>query len=367
MCDYPTNTPPLLYTPSFDATEIRKRLEHLLVAGEITDPDLHRRLAKLDERFRVYAATCPYGLWAPGLAPSSEMRRVAELYLPMAEIKCSFIRLFALAFRIPSVLPPYPFRDPTNWLDCLVMLGAEFRHANPGALLRSLAADEGLRLRFIFATFLPGRHGGGFGRYPEQTAFVRSWLKTNQPRFGSTMRCLDAACGTGEGTFELALLIAEEGILPECMEVHGSTLESVELFAAAHGYFPHDAEREKIYRRRIQPLIATGAARRLCFRQEDLGRSESGAVGGYDLVLCNGLLGGPTLHDQEKIAHVVRALAGRMRPGGVLLAADRFHDGWKNHVSRKLLVDIFAVSGLEPLTVGEGVAGKKLEKTHRER
>lgn len=348
----------LCYTPSVDSVEVQKRLACLLAGGELSDPDMLRRVERLDQRFRTYADTCPHGLWAPGLAPSSEMGRVTDLYLPMAEIKRTFRRLFSLAFRIHPVLPADPLHAPANWLECQAMLGPEFRRANPGTLLRSLITDEAFRVRFIFAAFLPGRHGGGFHRYPEQTAFVRAWLK-NRPQPGNVVRCLDAACGTGEGTFDLALLLAEEGVSPEYMEVHGSTLVPVELFAAAHAYFPHDAGREKAYRQRIQRLFFTGAARRLYFRQEDLSRGESGAAGEYDLILCNGLLGGPTLHEMEKIARVVRMLTERLRPAGVLLAADRFHDGWKKSVPRKLLGDIFAAGGLELLSVGEGVAGIK--------
>lgn len=350
---------PLDYAPCTDSAEVEKRLARLLMGGEISDPDMLRRVERLDERFRTYATTCPYGLWAPGLVSSPEMGRVTDLYLPMAEITRAFNRFFALAFRIQQVLPAHPLHASANWLDCQALLGPGFSHANPGALLRSLAADEAFRRRFIFAAFLPGRHGGGFNRYPEQAAFIRAWLRKNRPRPGNTVRCLDVACGTGEGTFDLALLLGEEGVAPACMEVHGSTLETVELFAAAHAYFPHDVGRQEAYRQHIRPLFATGAAGRLCFRQEDLGRGESGAVGGYDLILCNGLLGGPALHEKEKTARVVRILTGRLRPAGILLAADRFHDGWKKSVPRKLLGDIFAASGLEQLPVGEGMAGIK--------
>ncbi len=348
---------PLLYTPSVDAAEVDRRLACLLVGGEIFDSDLLRRLEKLEERFRVYAVTCPLGLWAPGLALLPELGRMTELYLPMAEIKRAFHRLCTLAFRIPPVSAD-PFRS-ANWIDCLAMLNPEFRSANPGALFRLLAADEALRRRFFFAVFLPGRHGGNFNRYPEQTAFVRSWLTRNRLRLGSTVRCLDAACGTGEGTFDLALLLAEEGMSPECTEVHGSTVEPLELFAAAHAFFPNDMERQQAYRRRIQPLIASGTVERIRFRQEDLSRSEPGEVGVYDVILCNGLLGGPSLHDRGEIAHIVRRLVGRMRPGGVLLSADRFHEGWKKYVSSEELGAIFQVSGLTLLSVGDGVGGMK--------
>ncbi len=353
------NSLPLRYRPSLDVVKVKRRLAHLLVAGQISDQDLNRRLAKLDECFRVYAATCPHGLWAPGLVLTPEMGRVIELYLPMAEIKRSFRRFFTLAFHIPPGLPAYPFHASQNWLDCLAALGAEFRRVNPAELLRSLIADEVFRFRFIFSVFLPRHHGGGFGRYPEQSVFVRSWLKMNRSRLGRSVCCLDAACGTGEGTFDLALLLAEEGIPPECMQVHGSTLEAVEIFAAAHGYFPHDPDRQKAYRQRIQPLISAGAAARICFRQEDLNQPDSGAVGGYDLILCNGLLGGPALYTQKDIEQVIGVLVERLKPEGILLATDRFHDGWKKSVPKKLLCDAFAKSRIRLLEVGEGMAGVK--------
>ncbi len=356
--DHQAKSVSLCYTSSFEAVEVKRRLEGLLAGGEISDPDLDRRLEKLDERFRVCVTTYPYGLWAPGLVPCSEMGRMIELYLPMVEILCAFRRLFTLALRTPRVLPAHLFEVPANWFDCLAVLDPDFRRANPGALLRSLMRDEAFRIRFVFGAFLPGRHGGGFDRYPGQAAFVRSWLYENRSRLDGNVRCLDAACGTGEGTYGLALLLSEGGFCPERMVVHGSTLEPVELFAAAHGYFPCDAGREDAYRRRIQPLIATGAATRLFFYQEDLCLSESGATG-YDLILCNGLLGGPALHDPKAIASVVRKLAGRLRPEGVLLAADRFHDGWKKSVPREVLRDIFVAEGLRLLPVVEGVAGMK--------
>jgi len=350
------NSIPAEYTPSIDLYDIRERLSHLLVEGEIADPDLHRRVARLDERFRTYASTFPYGLWAPGLAVSREEAKLTELYLPMGEIRRAISRLFAVGVRSGYPPQPFVFSSAANWLDCLGKLPPKFRRVNPADLVRVLMADETLRLRFVFSVMLPGKHGGSFGRYPEQLAFIRDWVRHTRSHLDGTVRCLDAACGTGEGTYELAQLLVDEGIDRENLVVHGSTLEPVELFAAAHCYFPHDAEREREYRRRISPLIVRGITGRLRFVQEDVRQRIAGS---YDVILCNGLLGGPAVHERDGLKETVQALSGRLRLGGILLVANRFHDGWKKRSPKCLLAETMEENGLKALSLADGVVGVK--------
>ena len=89
----------LRYRPTLDPDEIRERLGRLLVPGPLDDRDLESRIYRLAERFRVYAARSPHGLWAPGLALTQEMRVTAEAYLPLAEIQRTFRRLLALSLQ----------------------------------------------------------------------------------------------------------------------------------------------------------------------------------------------------------------------------------------------------------------------------
>lgn len=345
------------YRPSLDPVELGIRLERLLVPGTIEDRDLESRIVRLEERFRVYAACSPHGLWAPGLAITREMEETAELYLPLAEIRRAFRRLFALSMKFEPFLPASAVHTSTSWLDLLQLLQPLVREANPGRLLRRLMADGEFRTRFLFSLFLPRRYGGGFGRYPAQEALLRNRLAENRPKGG--VRCLDAACGSGEGSYGVALLLRELGYPPENMEVHGATVEPLELFAAAHGWFPHDPARQEAFRSRIRPLFVEKASERIVFYREDLTGEGQDADKGYDVILCNGLLGGPLLNEREKLAGTVGRLCARLGPGGLFMAADRFHGGWKRSTPADALREMLAGNGLEPLAVAEGVAGIK--------
>lgn len=349
---------PTSFTPAFDPSVIQQRLHRLLVPGVITDSDLERRCDRLDECFRVYVALSPHGLWAPGLVLTDEMRVVSDLYLPLSEIRHAFDRLFSRALCFSPFAGVSPLHGSCCWLDVLHRLGALVSEPNPASLLRRLMTDKAFRCRFLFALFLPRRYGGSFDRYPFQRAFLRQWLSDNWARLAGGVRCLDAACGSGEGTYEMAMELQACGYEPQMCVVTGTTLEPLELFAAAHAYFPHDQGRQDVFRRRIIALRADGFTERLRFGLEDLtcpvARAEE-----YDVILCNGLLGGPFFDEAGKTAAVVRHLAGRLAPGGVLLAADRFHEGWRRRIPRELLVEIVRQSGLTPLCPREGVGGVK--------
>lgn len=353
------DTQPLTYQPAISPEAVSVALACLLDPAPLVDRDLEGRIVRLEERFRVYAATYPYGLWAPGLVITPAMRGMTELYLPLVEIRRALQRLYAASLVTPPAGVPLPLYGRTSWLDMAESLQPLVSQANPAALLRAAMADGELRRRFLFALCLPRRYGGGFGRYPRQAAYLAAWLNASRERLVGEIRCLDAACGSGEGTYELAMLLLEGGYAPSALEVHGATLEPLELFAAAHAWFPHDPSRASAYRQRIQPLLGRGAGKRMRFMLEDIAKPESDRQEGYDVILCNGLLGGPLLHDRQELARVVTVLAGRLRGGGILLAADRFHAGWKARVPANLLEVFFASAGLTVLEVAEGVAGIK--------
>jgi len=330
----------------------------LLVPGSIVDRDLDRRIVRLAEQFQVYAANYPFGLWSPGLVVSQEMRVLTELYLPLTEVRRAFRRLLRLALKFPPLFTATPFCRAVSWLDVLQRLQPLVHEPDPAKLLRRLMADGDLRRQFVFDIFLPKQYGGGFGRYPGQLGFLRGWLTEHRPRLAGGVTCLDAACGSGEGTYELAMLLMECGFAQERLQVHGSTLEPVELFAAAHGYFPHDSARQAAYRQQLQPLIAEGAAPRMLLTLDDLSKPRLGSAG-YDIILCNGLLGGPLLHDRRELTIVVEGLARRLNSGGVILAADHFHGGWKVLVPNGLLEGLLMQAGLRIVAVAEGVAAEK--------
>jgi chemotaxis methyl-accepting protein methylase len=221
--------------------------------------------------------------------------------------------------------------------------------------------DDGLRRCFIFSNFMPLRYGSGFGRYPRQGEFLRKWLAANRMRLAGETRCLDVACGSGEGTYDMALLLMGSGFGANSIQIHGVSIEPLELFSAAHACFPNRPEREAAYRRHVQPLFECGASGNICFALEDISISPPEEEKGYDIILCNGLLGGPFLHDPVDLAETIRRLSGRLRAGGIMLAASRFHGGWKKLLSDEELRKLFGACGLMLQPIAEGVAGVRMK------
>jgi len=342
------------YRPTLGSAEINSRLAALFVPGPIVNHDLDRRMRRIDDRFRSFSANSPWGIWAPGHPVTGELRQTAEQYLPLAEIGRAVRRLLSLALRFhPLQLPPL-FRSSPSWHDAVSGLPPVVTEINPARFLRRLADDETWRHRAIFSLFLPRHYGGEFDRYPGQSRFLRSLLAS---RPSGSIRCLDAACGSGEGTYGLVGILREAGYCPDQIVVHGTTVEPLELFAAAHGWFPHDPARQSAFRREIAPLFDGGGAERVLFFREDLIRGDKPNGERYDLVVCNGLLGGPIVSDRHTLGIAVERLCAKLLPNGTFLAADRFHGGWKKNVPGEHLKELLARNGLTVREMDQGVAG----------
>ena len=304
----------LCYRPTFNPTVLGEQLGKLLVPGPISDHDLNGRIARLEERFSVYAASSPHGLWAPGLVITREMRQTSEVYLPLEEISRAFCRLLSLSLKFAPFLSASVILRAPSWLDVVHHLQPLVREPNPARLLRHLTDDGEFRCRFVFSLLLPRHYGGGFGRYPEQTAFLRDWLGKNGP--SGVVRGLDAACGSGEGTYELALLLRECGYTEAQLEVHGATVEPLELFAAAYGWFPHDPARQTAFRHRIGRLLNCSTAERIAFYREISPGTGITKGKGTTSSFATGL-GGPLLNSREALERTIGRLCARLRPGGI--------------------------------------------------
>jgi hypothetical protein len=146
--------------------------------------------------------------------------------------------------------------------------------------------------------------------------------------------------------------------------IEGWTLDPLELWAAAHATFPHDSYREAAFRSWVATVFEANAQSSLCFRSVDLLQipldphfSKGETL--FDLILCNGLLGGPIINQREEMRRIVGFLSASLRPGGLLLVADRFHGGWKRHTPRESLGELFTACGLSVREAGEGIAGLK--------
>jgi chemotaxis methyl-accepting protein methylase len=355
--------------PNLDADAASTNLAELLNAG-IDEKLFRSAICRLHKSFDIYSSTCPAPLIAPGLIVTPEIRRQSELYLPISKITRTFNRLYRHAFTRQPVLSSTPFHRALSWADLFVSLPPRLQFSlNPARLLEALLSDQELLTEFLFASFLPRRFYGGFGRYPLQVNFIREWLGTTRRSCTENgLQCLDAACGTGEDSFGLAKLLMELGFAPGEIRIEGWTLEPLEVWSAAHCRFPYDQLREAAFRMETSRLFERGYQNSIRFRCADLTEiqlnrtlpeEEVNNVGQFDLILCNGLLGGPIISEKEPLERIVSNLAGFLAPGGILLAADSFHGGWKSKFRNSELEDLFTQIGLKSLDVREGVGGLK--------
>lgn len=328
----------------------------MLRGGDVLDVRLQRYCTRLDARFRTYLNYAPVPQWAPGLLLQGDMRSLHELYLPMEEIIPAFVHLCRLSCLYHVDPLTIPLFAAGSWPDFLARLQLYPLLFNPAMLLRRLATDEQYRRVFLFCMFVPRSYGGSFGRYPRQRDYLAKWLSANKERLSAAARVLDAACGCGEGTYEVAETLLAHGY-GAGTRVDGSTLEPLELLAAAFGSYPNDPARAVAFKARVGSIINSGGDGMIRFFREDIcNPADSGEM--YDVILCNGLLGGPLLHGKERQARAVRSLLARLKTGGLLLFADRFHQGWKRKQQGELL-SLLRENMLEISDAGEGIAGIK--------
>lgn len=322
---------------------------------------------RLHTLFSIYARTSPTPLPAPGLIITPEIRVQSELYLPIAYVTSIFSRLYSAALTYPPILSSTYFHNSMSWADTFASLPSVFQSsANPARLLELLLQDNDLMASFLFASFLPGRFYGGSGRYQRQREFIRDWLKK---RGNGTLACLDAACGTGEETYALATLLSECEYSPDAVQIEGWTLEPLEVWAAANRRFPNDVRREAQLREATKTLIQQGFDRRISFSCRDILASNipvthpcKGIIknnGLFNLIICNGLLCGPIIHDKDELDRAVFNLVQLLAPGGILLAADNFHGGWKQKCPQDELQAFFKKHGLMHVECKEGLGGLK--------
>lgn len=347
-----------IFGADFSAEALHRDLSRFFVRGRIDAQGVTEATGRLDAIYHRYLDLYPYGLWAPGLVVIPEMRRVTELLLPVEQVHSALrcLSRHAHAFVSGPAIPL--FQGTTSWLDLVPLLAQGVRMLNPARLLSLAACYETFRLELLFSLHLPRQHGGSFGRYPEQVSFIRQWLPRHLSAASRPVNCLDAACGTGEGAYELAMVLGEAGLQRETWRVHGVSRDPLEIFAAAHAYFPHDRVREEELRSKVLPLGNTGSFSNITFGAGDIITIPSENEQ-YDLILCNGILGGPLLHTREELRTAVGMLVRQLAPGGLLLAADRFHGGWERKVPRKSLQLLLIEHGLGVVEPGEGVGGIK--------
>ncbi|MBT1073236.1 class I SAM-dependent methyltransferase [Pelotalea chapellei] len=328
---------------------------HKIFSPTIDQASFQPDLQRLKSLTAGYVAFCPSPWPAPGLVVTSEISGQSEVWLPLDMIRPVFERLYRKVLRYPPILSSTPFSGASSWASIVAAFPEFIKHCcTPASLLDALLTDDELREKFIFWSFMPRRfYGAGSNRYPGQTVFVREWL---QGRTLKTVRCLDAACGDGESSYALASLVLESGVRVDKCSVEGWTMDPLEVWCAAHSCFPHDARRQAGFRAATGQLFSGGGHKCLTFLQADL--LNAPVTERFDLIVCNGLLGGPIISDVSQVEMIAQNLTALLQPGGLLLVADHFHAGWKKRLPTAVIAGRFAECGLRVREAGEGLAAE---------
>jgi len=347
------------FSPSLEHQDAAKNLQQLF-SPPIASTGLDRSILKLQHSFENFIKHCPAPWAAPGLQLTPEIHYQSEHWLPMAEIRSPFHQFYRSSLNYQPIFTSTPFADAASWADIIGQIPSFLFEGtiNPATMLKLLQTDLELRKKFIFWSFMPQRYyGNNPNRYPDQTGFILNHL-ANCSRKSDFLNILDAACGDGIGTYMLAGELLKAGIAPSRFHIEGWTLDPLEAWSAAHTSFPHDQGREISFRRIALPVISSSAGTSMLFKQADLLNPPAGSKT-FDLILCNGLLGGPIINRFDEMNQIVRNLVALLDSSGILLAADCFHGGWKQKCPQASLKALFAKHNLKVLEAGEGICGIK--------
>lgn len=208
---------------------------------------------------------------------------------------------------------------------------------------------------------MPRRYyGSGSNRYPLQMNLLTAWLQ-KKLLHNSAIKCLDAVSGDGSSVYQCAKMILEAGFETDNFKLEGWALDPLESWAAAHRILYHDPCREIRYCQESEAVFRAKAERSLVFKNYNLLTQlyNDTEQSQFDLIFCNGLLGGPIINSTHTIHHIVTLLCKFLAPGGLLLAGNHFHGGWKKQCTEIELKNIFAACGLQVSSFGEGISGKK--------
>lgn len=347
------------FTPSLEHQDAAKNLQQLF-SPSLSSACLAPSILKLQHSFDNFIKFCPPPWPATGLQLTPEINYQSELWLPLAEIRQVFHRFYRTALTYQPILASTPFHSAVSWAGIISNMPAFSVEgtANPASLLQSLQADPELRKKFIFWSFMPQRYyGNSPDRYPGQTRFILKQLANHGQKTGG-LNLLDAACGDGIGTYMLAGELLKTGVATDRFFIEGWTLDPLEAWSAAYASFPHDAGREAFFRRVAEPVFSMAANISMQFKQADLLNPPKTSKA-FDLILCNGLLGGPIINKHDEIKQIIKNLVSMLADGGMILAADCFHGGWKQKCPQEDLRALFEQQSLKVIDAGEGLGAIK--------
>jgi len=265
-------------------------------------------------RWRNWLVHAEAPWWTPGLVCPPSLKGRYECWLPVREFRRT-LRAVGRAFLPDESWLPYPLTH-SAWPSL-----PDFWAALP-ARFASRVQFQPEELAALFCALAdPPRFGTDAGRYPRQRLLLECLL----PDFaGHPLRILDLGCGIGLNTLENAVL-AQEHAPGAQLTVLGVTSEHLEAWMASQRILPHDSQRQTRLRR-------YPAALPVCFCQGNAVTFCSPAP--FDLILCNGLVGGEYLCQDSDYRVFLQNCARQLAPRGAILLANRFHTGRRVHVER---------------------------------
>ncbi len=290
--------------------------EHLKLDLPITSflEFYHNKWRKKYDKFHEYASP-PW--WTPDLVLTPDIHAEYERFLPINEfiddLQVQLLAVLSGSAYLPQCLNVTDYMSlPDFWRQLPEWL--------TGRLLWS--SEELFAVACALAS--PASHGAQSGRYPEQIEFLVDWLRHNSC---DTIRVLDYGCGTGQGTYELAHALK----LPEKKTaIVGITIEYLEAWMASGRVLPH-LSHSPLPPQQQYPDYTPAENMDLAF--------VSGNVFTFlvkqpiDIIVCNGLLGGPYLPLQMKDATVIwKKFQTQLSPGGLLVIGDHFHAGFREQI-----------------------------------
>ena len=140
--------------------------------------------------------------------------------------------------------------------------------------------------------------------------------------FDRLLTVRDFACGTGQGTYELAACLVE---LSLDFKIEGLTLEKIDVWMAKEKMTPHLDEQSYFY-----PIIE----KQNCLEFHVVDILNDSIREAVDLIIINGLIAGPVIQTDDAFIKIWNRLNSELKAGGIGLISDKFHDGFNKQSER---------------------------------
>ena len=242
-------------------------------------------------------------IWSENYHPTTIERIEWERYLPVTlymEDLYHLSKAIVPEASIPLVIHQHKFR---SIVDLWHILPANFQGA--------FTLDTENLERLLLALSSPAKFGTRLNRYPQQL----NWLKENASLIPDQLSVIDYACGTGQGTYEIAELLK---CLGKTASVTGLTIEVLDLWMAENKSVPHlDMYEEYTYTDTdCEPQFMCG----------DINSYSSKLH--FQLILCNGLIGGPFLNQDEDYLQLWKKINEQTEKNSLFITGHSFHGAY---------------------------------------